>query len=245
MATRALLTPSVLLVNDALDEREMYARALRASGYHTREAATFTAAYQIATTNRLDIVVTNVRISYSISGLELTRRLRNDTRTSTVPIIVLTNVSRPQDGDIALKAGADTFLQKPVPGPVLKAEIVRLLARSRPFLSETAHEHQRSGARRRQADASTASGVSEILNNVTDAADPPIRRLMKSRARISIDGPCPWCGAEVAYRPRWPVLAVKPVAPTNGDRRERLRYAAGWFCTNSACDYCELSSNEW
>jgi hypothetical protein len=33
MATRVLRTPSVLLVNDALDEREMYARTLRAVGY--------------------------------------------------------------------------------------------------------------------------------------------------------------------------------------------------------------------
>jgi hypothetical protein len=32
MATRVSLTPSVLLVNDALDEREMYARTLRAYG---------------------------------------------------------------------------------------------------------------------------------------------------------------------------------------------------------------------
>lgn len=245
MATRVPLTPSVLVVNDALEEREVYTRILRASGYHAIEATTFIAAYQIAIANRPDIVVTDVRIAGSISGLELTRRLRNDRRTSVVPIIVLTSVSRPQDGDIAIKAGANTFLEKPVPAPVLKAEIVRLLARSQPFRSEAAHQRQRSDARRRQAETSTtSSGVAETLSNSTDAADPLSGRCTKSRPRTSIDGPCPWCGAEVAYRDRCPVLAVKPVAPTNGDPRERLRYGAGWFCTNSACDYCELSSNE-
>ena len=38
MAITVLRTPSVLLVNDALDEREMYARTLRAAGYHALEA---------------------------------------------------------------------------------------------------------------------------------------------------------------------------------------------------------------
>ena len=191
MATRVRLTPSVLVVNDAIDEREMYARTLRTSGYQAIEAATFTAAYQIATTNKLDIVVTDVRIAGSITGLELTRRLRNDARTSTVPIIVLTNVSRPQDGDMALKAGADTFLEKPVPGSMLKAEIFRLLARSSPFLSEAPHKRQRSDLRLRQAETSDASGAAEIPGRSTEAPDPLIARPTKSRPRASLEKPVP------------------------------------------------------
>ena len=85
------------------------------------------AVYQIATTRPPDIVVTDVRITGSISGLELTRRLRSNPRASTVGIIVLTTVSRPHDADVALKAGADTFLDKPVSGSVLRAAIERLL----------------------------------------------------------------------------------------------------------------------
>jgi hypothetical protein len=37
MATRVLRTPSVLLVNDALDERDLYARTVRAYGYQVAE----------------------------------------------------------------------------------------------------------------------------------------------------------------------------------------------------------------
>jgi hypothetical protein len=47
MATRVLRTPSVLLVNDALEEREMYARTLRAVGYRAITAANSLAACQI------------------------------------------------------------------------------------------------------------------------------------------------------------------------------------------------------
>ena len=200
----------------------MYARTLRTSGYCAIKAATFLAAYQIATSKRLDVVVTDVWIAGSISGLELTRRLRHDTRTSTVPIIVLTDMSRPHDGDIALKAGADTVLEKPVPSGVLKAEIERLLATSRPFLFKAAHG-LRSEGYRRQVRFSNAPGWP-----------------MTSRPRTNPDSPCPRCGAAMEYRNRCPVLTPQLVAPPNGDQRERLRYAAGWFCINPSCDYSEL-----
>ena len=132
MATRVLRTPSVLLVNGALDEREAYSRTLRASGYRVVKAATSIAAYQFAIAVRTDIVVTDVHFTGSMSGLELTRRLRTHTRTTTVPVIVLTDVSRPQDADLALKAGANRVLERPVWAAVLCEEIGRLLAATVP-----------------------------------------------------------------------------------------------------------------
>ena len=180
MATRVLLMPSVLLVNDALDEREMYARTLRAVGYRAIHADNSTAAFEIATTYPPDVVVTDVRIAGSIGGLELTRRLRNNVRTAAVRIIVLTLVSRPQDAVVALKAGANAFLEKPVLGSVLTAEIARLLG------------------------------------------------LCQSHT-------CPLCDGPITYRGRWPILTSDHERSTNG--RERIRYAAGWFCTNMACSY--------
>ena len=136
MATRVRLTPSVLVVNDALHERETFARTLRSAGYHAIPAENSLAAYQIAITRAPDIVVTDVRITRSISGLELTRRLRNNERTSAIGIIVLTTASRPQDADVALKAGADTFLEKPVSTSLLKVAVARILAISNMRLAE-------------------------------------------------------------------------------------------------------------
>ena len=127
MASRVPRTPSVLLVNEALDEHDPYARTLRAYGYRVVKAATSVAAHQVAITRPTDIVVTDVHITGSMGGLELTRRLRTHTRTTTVPIIVLTDVSRPQDADLALKAGANMVLERPVRADVLQAEIARLL----------------------------------------------------------------------------------------------------------------------
>lgn len=128
MATREGPTPSVLLVNGAAAEREMYAHELRERGYRTFQAANSLTAYQIAVERRPDVVVTDVRITLSMGGLELTRRLRNDVRTRIVRIIVLTATSRPQDRELAREAGADVCLEKPVPVSLLGEQIVRLVA---------------------------------------------------------------------------------------------------------------------
>ena len=210
MATQVFLTSSVLLVNDAIDEREMYARTLRAIGYLTIEAENSIAAYEIATKQPPDIVVTDVRITGSISGLELTRRLRSNQRTSAVRVIVLTTVSRPQDADVALKAGADTFLEKPVPGPVLKEEIARLLAASRKTFAKSPKELD--------------------------------LRAKRSSELTSTAKTCRKCDSPITYRGRWPILTSDHERSRNG--RERIRYVAGWFCTNPACCYQHVLQSE-
>jgi DNA-binding response OmpR family regulator len=50
MATPGLLTSSILLVNDTFEERELYARTLRAAGHRVIIPEDSVAAYQIATT---------------------------------------------------------------------------------------------------------------------------------------------------------------------------------------------------
>ena len=127
MATRDLRMPSILLVNNSVDERYVYTRAMRSSGYRVVLAETTFLAYQIAITRPTDIVVTDVRCAGSMTGLELTHRLRTHTRTCTVPIIVITTETRRQDAELALKAGADMFLEAPVLGDVLREHVVRLL----------------------------------------------------------------------------------------------------------------------
>ena len=127
MATRALRTPSILLVSNTVDERKVFTRALHASGYRVVHAATTVLAYQIAITRPTDIIVTDGHGAGSMSGLELTHRLRIHTRTTTVPIIVITSETRRHDGELSIKAGADMFLERPVSGDVIREQVRRLL----------------------------------------------------------------------------------------------------------------------
>ena len=135
----------------SVDEREVYTRALRASGYRVVNAATTALAFQIAITRPTDIVVTDGHCPGSMSGLELTRRLRVHTDTTTVPIIVITSETRRQDGELSIKAGADMFLERPVSGDVLRKHVVRLLVACRRLPHESSPEHELLGTVRDSA----------------------------------------------------------------------------------------------
>jgi response regulator RpfG family c-di-GMP phosphodiesterase len=78
-----------------------------------------------------------------MSGLELTRRLRIHTRTTTVPIMVITSETRRQDGELSIKAGADMFLEKPVSGDVLREHVVRLLVACGRLPRQLSPKHER------------------------------------------------------------------------------------------------------
>jgi signal transduction histidine kinase/ActR/RegA family two-component response regulator len=49
----------------------------------------------------------------SVSGWEVARRLRQNQRTKTVPIVAVTALARPQERESALHAGCDGYLSKP------------------------------------------------------------------------------------------------------------------------------------
>jgi signal transduction histidine kinase/ActR/RegA family two-component response regulator len=59
-----------------------------------------------------------------VSGWEIARRLRQDPRTMTVPIIAVSALSRPQERESALHAGCDAYVAK----PFTPDELARLMA---------------------------------------------------------------------------------------------------------------------
>ena len=206
-------------------------------------ATTTVLAYQIATTRPTDTVVTDGHCAGSMSGLELTRRLRIHTQTTTVPIIVLTSVMRRQDGDLSIKAGADMFLERPVSGDVLREHVARLLvasgrlSRHLPppdllnFTRKAANRPYAQTASPFQGGSFSAVPVSESQGDVDVSVG--------GNARAADYRICPQCRELLEYRHKSPVLSV--AEPNDRQPRERLRYVSGWFCNNAACEYRELA----
>ena len=64
-----------------------------------------------------------------MDGLAVCRRLKSDTRTSAIPIIMLTAKSEESDIVIGLEMGADDYLPKPFSPKVLIARIKSVLRR--------------------------------------------------------------------------------------------------------------------
>lgn len=123
----ALITPNVLLVEDDRDGRRLYSTWLTGAGFHVEEAHNGLQALERAFDIVPDVVVTDLNIP-GIDGFELTRRLKQDPRTSGVPVLAVTGYAAfAADPGRAKRAGCDAVLPKPCSPDELEAAIRSLL----------------------------------------------------------------------------------------------------------------------
>ena len=127
MALDANSGPSVLLVEDDSDGRRMYAQWLTQAGFLVKQAHNGLQALEHAFESVPDIVVTDLNIP-GIDGYELTRRLKHDPRTRTVPVVAVTGYAAFQaDPGRAVRAGCDAVLEKPCSPDDLESAIRTLI----------------------------------------------------------------------------------------------------------------------
>src|ERR1700722_21039012 len=122
--------PLVLIVEDEDSLRELYAAELASAGFMVLEAADGAAGIEKALQFGPHAVVLDLMLP-GIDGFKVARRLREDERTSDAVIVAVAAPSAEKLEAMALAAGCDAFLAKPVLGAALVGEIVRLLAAKR------------------------------------------------------------------------------------------------------------------
>jgi signal transduction histidine kinase len=105
--------PSVLLIEDNDDGREMMATMLIACGYPVRHAADGLVGVQLAFDHRPDVALIDIGLP-GIDGYEVARRLRNGDATRHIKLIALTGYGLEEDQRRVLEAGFDLHLVKPV-----------------------------------------------------------------------------------------------------------------------------------
>jgi CheY-like chemotaxis protein len=108
----------ILVVDDEPDERFLVGRTLRRAGYDVAEAGDGAAALEAVFAWSPDLVVTDIMMPI-MDGTEFIRRLRADSATSAIPILVAS-------GDAHLAGAADAVLTKPYEDDRL-VEIARML----------------------------------------------------------------------------------------------------------------------
>jgi signal transduction histidine kinase len=105
--------PSVLLIEDNEDGREMMATMLTAYGYAIRHAADGVQGVQLAQSFRPDVALVDIGLP-GIDGYEVARRLRKSEDTQHIKLIALTGYGLADDQRRVLEAGFDMHLVKPV-----------------------------------------------------------------------------------------------------------------------------------
>jgi len=103
----------ILLVDDNVDALEMMAMLLEALGYKTLLANDAEAAIAIATAERPEIALLDIGLP-GMTGYELARRLREDSRLAGLRLIAVTGYGQASDRARSAAAGFDAHLVKPV-----------------------------------------------------------------------------------------------------------------------------------
>jgi len=103
------VAPTVLVIEDEPQMRRFLKASLEANDYHCVEAVTAREGLAQATGRNPDVILLDLGLP-DLDGVELTRRLREWSRT---PIIVISARGREQDKIAALDAGVDDYLTKP------------------------------------------------------------------------------------------------------------------------------------
>ncbi len=119
--------PSVLIVDDAVDDREMLVEYLRFCGFPVTEAEGGAEAIHIAGVVHPDVILMDLSMP-AIDGWEATRRLKADPLTQNAIIVALTAHGFPHERDAAREAGFAAVVVKPFDLELLADRLARLMS---------------------------------------------------------------------------------------------------------------------
>ncbi len=117
--------PSILIVDDN-DDMRAYLRTLLADKFYVQEAADGQSGLKLARDTVPDIVVSDVMMPV-MNGLQFCQKLKENTVTSHIPVILLTARSTELQQLEGYEHGADAYLTKPFSATLLVARIYNLV----------------------------------------------------------------------------------------------------------------------
>jgi signal transduction histidine kinase/DNA-binding response OmpR family regulator len=117
--------PSILLVEDNPDFRFYLKESLRIH-YKVYEAANGKDGWQKALAHHPMLIVSDISMPH-MDGIEFTKKIKSDKRTSHIPVILLTALNGEKEQMKGLETGANDYITKPFNFEVLNAKIKNLL----------------------------------------------------------------------------------------------------------------------
>jgi DNA-binding response OmpR family regulator/anti-sigma regulatory factor (Ser/Thr protein kinase) len=115
----------LLIVEDNDDIRQYIADTF-CEDFRILQAKNGESGLQMAEEHIPDIIVSDIMMP-KMNGIEMTRHLKSDIRTSHIPIILLTAKDSDEDKEEGYDSGADSYLTKPFTAKLLSSRIKNLL----------------------------------------------------------------------------------------------------------------------
>jgi len=119
---------TILIVDDEEPIRQLIKYNLEREGFKTLQACNAMKAVEKARSENIDLIILDLMLP-DMSGLDVCRILKNDSKTVCIPIVMVT--AKTEDADIVygLELGAEDYITKPFSPKVLVARVKSVLRR--------------------------------------------------------------------------------------------------------------------
>ena len=104
---------TILYIEDDPASRLLVDRTLRYAGYHVIVAERGLEGIDIARSQDVDLILTDINLP-DITGRELTTMLRSDERFESIPVVALTTIDYADQRDLAMAAGINGYMTRPL-----------------------------------------------------------------------------------------------------------------------------------
>jgi diguanylate cyclase (GGDEF)-like protein len=116
----------ILVVDDSRTQAELLKYLLELNGYSTRVASDGRQALETAKAHRPALIISDI-VMPGMDGYEMCSRLKEDEELCSIPVILLTQLSEPEDIVRGLRARADYYLTKPYKPEYLLSKVKAVL----------------------------------------------------------------------------------------------------------------------
>ena len=127
---RAVLTGTILVVDDNPDNRDVLTRRLERQGHRVAVAANGKAALTMAATGTYDLILLDL-IMPDMDGRDVLSQLKSDPAHRDIPVIVISALDDIQSVVRCIELGAEDYLPKPFDPILLRARIGASLEKKR------------------------------------------------------------------------------------------------------------------
>ena len=117
----------MLIVEDNLQNMRMMEMVLQAGGYALFEAFDGHSALEMAVSKRPDLIIMDIQLPV-MSGVEVTRRLREMPEFKNVPIVAMTAYAMKGDRERFMADGFNAYVSKPINTRELPKLVAQMLA---------------------------------------------------------------------------------------------------------------------
>ncbi len=104
---------TVLVVEDNVLNMKLFHDLLQAYGYNVLQTGDGMEALGLARQHRPDMIIMDIQLP-DISGLEVTKWLKDDETLKTIPVVAITAFAMKGDEERYLEGGCDAYIAKPI-----------------------------------------------------------------------------------------------------------------------------------